>query len=63
MTKGCSYGSLKKWLAQNQLIPGAQAYTTVSNEPVGMVNTETFPPDAKKQKQKKSDKETVVTII
>ena len=22
MTKGCSYGSLKKWLAQNQLIAG-----------------------------------------
>ena len=26
MTNGCNYGSLKKWLAQIQLIPGAQAY-------------------------------------
>ena len=52
MTKGCSYGSLKKWLAQNQLIPGAQVYTTVSNELVDMINTGTFPLDASKQKQK-----------
>ena len=42
MTKGCSYGSLKKWLAQNQLIPGAQAYTTVSNELVDQHRE--FPP-------------------
>ena len=38
-----SYGSLKQWLVQNQLIPGAQAYTTVSNELVDMINTGTFP--------------------
>ena len=50
MTKGCSYGSLNKWLAQNQLIPGAQAYTTVLNELVDMINTGTFPHDASKQK-------------
>ena len=56
MTKGCSYGNLKKWLAQNQLIPGAQAYTTVSNELVDMINTGTFLPDACKQKQKKGKK-------
>ena len=42
-TKGCNYGSSKKWLAQNQLIPGAQAYTKVSNELVHMINTGTFP--------------------
>ena len=40
MTNGCSYGSLKKWLAQNQLIAaGAQAYTSISNELVDMINT------------------------
>ena len=39
MTKGCNYGSLKKWLAQNQLIAGAQAYTSISNELVDMINT------------------------
>ena len=47
---------MKKWLAQNQLIPGAQAYTTVSNELVDMINTGTFPPDANKQIQKKGKK-------
>ena len=31
MTDGCSYGSLKNWLAQNQLVPGRPAYTTSSN--------------------------------
>ena len=56
MTKRCSYGSLKKWLAQNQLIPGAQAYTTVSNKLVDMINIGTFPLDANKQKQKKGKK-------
>ena len=67
MIKGCSYGSLKKWLAQNQLIAGAQAYITVRNELVDMINTGTSPPDASKQKQKKGkmkgDKETVGAII
>ena len=53
MMKGCNYGSLKKWLAQNQMIPGAQAYTTVSNELVDMINIGTFPPDASKQNQKR----------
>ena len=43
MTKGCSYGSLKKWLAHYQLIAGAQGYTTVSNELVDMINTGIFP--------------------
>ena len=66
ITKGCNYGSLKKWLVQNQLIPGAQAYTTVSNELVHIISTGTFPP-ASKQKQKKGkkkgDKETVEAII
>ena len=38
MTDGCSFGSLKKWLAQNQLIPGAQVCTMVSNELVDMIN-------------------------
>ena len=28
MAKNCAYNSLRKWLAQNQMIPGAQAYTT-----------------------------------
>ena len=66
MTKVCSYGSLKKWLAQNQLIPGAQAYTTVLNELVDTINTGAFPLDASKQKQKKGkkkgDEETVGAI-
>ena len=38
-TKGCSYSSLRKWLAQNQMIPGAQAYTTKSNKLVDMINS------------------------
>ena len=67
MTKGCSYDSLKKWLAQNQLISSAQAYTTVSNELVDMINTGTFLPEANKQKQKKDKKkgdgETVGAIV
>ena len=63
MTKGWNYGSLKKWLAHNQLIPGAQAYTKVLNELVDMINTGTFPPDVGKQKQKKGDEETVGAII
>ena len=29
MTDGCSYSNLKKWLAQNQLITGAQAYNSI----------------------------------
>ena len=51
------------------MIPGAQAYTTVSNELVDMINTRTFPHDTDKQKQtkrnknKKNDKETVGVII
>ena len=48
MTDGCSYGSLKKWLAQKQLIAGAQAYTSISNELVDMINTGTFPLDVSK---------------
>ena len=63
MTNGCSYGSLKKWLAQNQLIAGAQAYTSISNELVDMINTGTFPLDASKQKQKKGDEETIGVFI
>ena len=39
MTNGCNYGSLKKWMAQDQLIPGAQACTTTSNELVDVINT------------------------
>ena len=66
ITKGCNYGSLKKWLAHNQMIPGAQAYTTVSNELVDIINTGIFSPDANKQKQKrgkkKGDEETVGAI-
>ena len=56
MTNGRSYGSLKKWLAQNQLIPGAQAYTTASNDLVDMINSGTFVLDASKRKQKKRKK-------
>ena len=56
MTKGCSCGSMKKWLARNQLITGAQAYTSNSNELVDMINSGTFPLDASKQKQKKGKK-------
>ena len=67
MIDGCSFGSLKKWLAQNQLIPVGQAYTTSSNELVDMMNSGSFAPDASKQKQKKGkkkvDDETVGAII
>ena len=31
MTKNCGYSSLRKWLAQNQISPGAQRYPTKSN--------------------------------
>ena len=68
MTKGCNYSSLRKWLAQNHLIPGSQAYTMVSNELVDMVNSNSFQPDASKQKpnknkNKKNDDETMGAII
>ena len=38
------------------MVPGAQAYTKVLNELVDMINTGTFPPDAKKKKQKRGKK-------
>ena len=69
MIKGCNYGILRKWLTKNQIIPSAQAYTTVSNELVDMINIRTFPLDTSKQKQtkrnknKNNDKETVEGII
>ena len=50
MTKNCGYNSLRKWLAQNQMIPGAQAYTTKSNELVEMMNSGSFEPDPFKPK-------------
>ena len=63
MTKGYSYDNLKQWLAQNQLITGAQTYTMVSNELVDMINTGNFPPDASKKKQKKDKKKGDVEIV
>ena len=48
MTDGCSFGSLKKWLAQNQLIPGQPAYTSSSNELINMMNSRSFSIDANK---------------
>ena len=39
MTKNYNYNSLRKWLAQNKMIPGTQAYTTKSNELVEMTNS------------------------
>ena len=56
MTNGCSYGSLKKWLAQNQLVAGVSAYTSISNDLVDMINSGTFAINASKQKQKKGKK-------
>ena len=72
MTKGYSYSSLRKWLTQNQIIPGAQAYTTKSNELVEMINSGSFVQNTIKQKNpkrgncyknKKNDEETVGKII
>ena len=67
MTDGCSFGSLKSWLAQNQLIPGRPAYTSSSNELMDMMNSGSFPIDASKQKPKKGKKkggdETIGAII
>ena len=64
---GCSFGSLKNWLAQNQLIPGRPAYTSSSNDLIDMMNSGSFPIDANKQKpkkgKKKGDDETIGAII
>ena len=56
MTKGCNFDSLRKWLAQNQMIPGTQAYIIVSNKLVDMINNGYFPQDANKQKHPKRNK-------
>ena len=53
MTKNCGYGSLRKWLAQNQMSPGAQAYPTKSNDLVEMMNSKTFEPNPVKPKNEK----------
>ena len=49
------------------MIAGAQAYTSISNELVDMINTGTFPLDVGKQKQKKGktkgDEEAVGAIV
>ena len=71
MTKNCGYNSHRKWLSQNQTIPGAQAYTIKSNELVEMMNIGLFEPDPFKPKnlrkgnrnKKKEDKETIEAII
>ena len=67
MTDGCSFGSLKNWLAQNQLIPGRPAYTSSSNELMDMMNSGSFAIDVIKQKPKKGKKkggyETLGAII
>ena len=72
-TKNCGYSSLKTWLAQNQMSPGAQAYTTKSNDLVEMMNNKTFESDPFKpkdtrnrnrdRKKKKEDKKTVGAIL
>ena len=56
MTDGCSFGSLKNWLAQNQLIPGRPAYTSSSNQLMNMMNSGSFAIDAIKQRPKKGKK-------
>ena len=53
MTKDCSYSSLRKWLAQNQMVLGAQLYTTKSNELVEMINSGLFVQNISKQKHPK----------
>ena len=72
MTKNYGYNSLRKWLAQNQMIPGAQAYTTKSNEQVEIMNSGSFELDTVKQQNpkrgnchnnKKKDEETIRAII
>ena len=65
LTRSCDFDSLRNWLAQNHIIPGNQAYTTVSNELVDMINTGNFPrnPPYNPKKDKNKKEETVGAII
>ena len=62
MIKNCGYESLRKWLSQQHMGPNAQAYPTVSNELVDMMNSDVFEADkpksgGKKNKYKNKDKD------
>ena len=64
LTRSCNFDSLRTWLAQNHLIPGSQAYTTVSNEVVDMINTGNFPRNPPyNPKKNKSKKEEIIGAI
>ena len=55
MTKNCGYGSLKKWLLQQDMAPHGLAYPTSSNKLVEMINSWNFDPDFYKSKSKQSN--------
>ena len=55
MLKNCGYESLRKWLSKQHMGPGAQAYHTVSNDLVDMMNSDNFEPDAFKSVSKRNN--------
>ena len=53
MTKNCGYDSIRKWLAQQYTGPNGQAYLTLSNDVVEMMNNGNFEPDSFKSRSKR----------
>ena len=51
MTKNCGYSSLRTWLAQSNIGPNDQAYPTLSNDLVEMMNSRTFESDPEVKKR------------
>ena len=56
MTKNCGYDSIKKWLAQQYIGPNGQAYPTLSNDLVEMMNSRNFEPNSFKSRSKRSNR-------
>ena len=56
ITKNCGYDNLRKWLAQHHMSPHGQAYLTLSNDLVEMMNSGNFELDPLKPKPKRGNR-------
>ena len=56
MTKNCGYDSIRKWVTQQYTGPNGQAYPTLSNDLVEMMNSGNCKPDSFKSRSKRNNR-------